>query len=261
MEPPSKKRRFQYREEQLYEEDERDSESAELRVSGSGSARKDEKKACTTSNDKGGSDEELEDENRTEDDEFQSDDESQSSSYISDAVDSEDEFGVHERYLQRQEDQYMDKAYKKAEEYEKKKEMVLEKAHSALEAERKAGKSIPIGPTDGGRWDLYSTEYLTHYFIEQHLGKKLHLYYNAVDLPRMDIELVFLGNGYLKLRVELNVLIREESSPKHARKPEIIEFSGIWISNEELKREREAYCASRMPSPEDSIASRLCGWD
>jgi hypothetical protein len=176
-----------------------------------------------------------------------------------------------------------------------------------LEEELKKGKSIPIGPIEGGSWNLYSTEYFSHYFVEVHSGKwlsfgelrndlkdalkwacepgqiyaQLHIYPDGhldtypfdpplqaalepimvKSLLNCDIELIFLGNGYLKLRVGLEVLINEKASLHHIHEPKMIEFSGIWISDEERRRLRASFRAPKPPPPKDSMASRLCGWD
>jgi hypothetical protein len=173
-----------------------------------------------------------------------------------------------------------------------------------LEAELRNGNSVPIGPLEGGSFELYSTEYMSHYFVEVHLGKRIHFGHRQYDeIPEMtcrpgpvhaeihiypeghldiypfdpplhasltpiivesmqdcDVELVFLGHGYLKVRIELDALLKGPSATQRVYEPKMIEFSGIYISDEEWKRQRqESY--RPPPSPRDSFASRLCGWD
>ena len=60
-----------------------------------------------------------------------------------------------------------------AEEFERGKETDVEQAYQDLETGLKAGKSFPIGPIDGGRWDLYSAEYFSHYFVQDNPSKVL----------------------------------------------------------------------------------------
>lgn len=77
-----------------------------------------------------------------------------------------------------------------------------------------------------------------------------------------NVELVFLGDGFLKLRVELDVSLKGWSTLHHICKPEMIEFSGIWISDKEWRRQRgELIRCHRSPSQKDSTAFCLCGWD
>ena len=80
----------------------------------------------------------------------------------------------------------MIEAKKRAEEFEKVKEVMVQEAQSVLDEELKTGKSIPIGPIEGSWWDLYSSEYLAHYFVEERLGKRLlfgKIYDNLGDIP------------------------------------------------------------------------------
>ena len=111
-------------------------------------------------------------ENEDEDDD---ENQSHSSSYISDPSDSADEDAAYRRYLQRKEDRYLAKAKKDAENYEIQKEVEVQKAYSVLDTALKTGQSVPIGPMKGGWWDLYSTEYFAHYFVEVHLSKRQNL--------------------------------------------------------------------------------------
>jgi hypothetical protein len=69
-------------------------------------------------------------------------------------------------------------------------------------------------------------------------------------------EIVFLGNGYLKLRVDVYLLTEEKSGAL----PDIIEFSGIYRSREGLKRQKEAAQRARQPSLRESMAASMGGW-
>ena len=134
---------------------------------------KDEEKACTALNDKGERIDELDDEDDKNDD-------GQSSSNVSKPADSADEDAAYDRYLI--------ESKKKAEEFKREHEAVVQEAYSHFQGELKKGKSIPIGLIEGGWWNLYSAEYLTHYFVEKHLGKRLRfgkLYDNIGDIPQL----------------------------------------------------------------------------
>jgi hypothetical protein len=207
-----------------------------------------------------------------------------------------------------EQNRYLAETRMKAEKFEREKEVEVQEAYSALEAALKTSRTVPIGPIDGGEWDLYSTEYLSHYFDEVHLGKRLRLgklYDNFGDIipgaicepgqvsaelhiypeghldiypfdpptqaslepvivkswQNHEVELIFLGNAYLKLRVELDVLMKGKPAQRHNREPKMIEFSGTWISDEERRRQRQEFIRShRPPSPGDSIAFSFCGW-
>jgi hypothetical protein len=69
----------------------------------------------------------------------------------------------------------------KADEFERGKEIDVQKADQVLEAALGAGKSVLIGPIDGGRWDLYSAEYFSHYFMEEQETKKLSFHKDVCD--------------------------------------------------------------------------------
>jgi len=285
-----------------------------VKMSGSGSdiedrktgedANEDEDKDRVEANedDEDGEDGEDEDEDEDEDDEDEDDDEeedeedeeydqSDSSSYISDPSNSGDEDAVAEAKM-------------KSDEFETRKEMEVQEAYSVLEAALKTGKTVPIGPIDGGRWDLYSTQFLSDPF-DAHSGKSLsfgcfyddledipgaacepgqlsaelhiypegHLDFFPFDPPahatlepvilkswqNHDVELIFLGDGYLKLRIDLDVIMGK-STPHHiGEQPKMIEFSGIWTSDEEWRRRRLE--SIRPPSPKDSIAASLLGYN
>ena len=68
-----------------------------------------------------------------------------------------------------------------------------------------------------------------------------------------EMEVVFLGNGFLKLKVELDLLLKGESTGS-----QMIEFSGIFDSDKERKRRREEWYRAQV-SPRESMAS-LNGW-
>ena len=76
-------------------------------------------------------------------------------------------------------------------------------------------------------------------------------------------EVVFLGDRYIKLKVELNVLLEGKSTPRHLGPPKMVEFSGIWCSDKEFKRKRaeDRLRHPRPPSPRETIASQLRGFD
>jgi hypothetical protein len=69
------------------------------------------------------------------------------------------------------------------------------------------------------------------------------------------VDVIFLGNGYLKLMVELSVVMKgKPAMPTGQREesPPVLEFWGIWISDEERIRERKSAIAGRhrkIPSP------------
>lgn len=71
-------------------------------------------------------------------------------------------------------------------------------------------------------------------------------------------EIIFLGGKYIKLKVELKVLMGTRRSQGSSYNSKMIEFSGIWISNEERGRQQKQ---ETPPSPKQSMASQLMGWD
>jgi hypothetical protein len=276
-----------------------------VEMSGSGSRLGDVEHGAAWNEDEG--DREIEDED--DEDEDDEEEQSHSDSYISDPTSSADEDAVYSRYLQRKEDRYLAEAKMKAKEFERGMETNVQQAYRVLEAALRAGKSVPIGPIDGGRWDLYSAEYFSHYFIEVQVTKvlsfhkndcydeaipeficgpdqvsgELHIYPEGhldiypfvppthaslelvvVKAARLDqdLEIIFLSDGYLKLKVKLDVLIKGESAPHDICDTKVIEFFGIWISDEEWRRQRqESFRSHHPPSPKDSMAAQLCGWD
>jgi hypothetical protein len=236
------------------------------------------------------------------------------SSYISDPRDSDDDSeAAYDRYLQRQqrqEDRYLAKEIEKQEESDRQKEAEVQKAYTALDEATRTGERIPIGPLrDEGFWDLYSSEYHSHYFEEVNLWKRisfgniyddipgftacgpgeiaaeLHIYpeahldfepftkpaYASLEpvtiqaVQGAEVDVTFLGNGYLKLRVDLDVLLgkgkpmgaRAESSD-YRKNSGTVEFVGIWKSIEQWKRERDEWRRpTEPPSPKDSMAARM----
>ncbi|KAL1968654.1 hypothetical protein VTN77DRAFT_1480 [Rasamsonia byssochlamydoides] len=89
----------------------------------------------------------------------------------------------------------------------------------------------------------------------------------------VEVEVIFLGNGFLKLRVELDFLLKEHRILRATRasnsytnnsQSKIIEFAGVWKSNAERRRER-AKRFRRNQSSSPTIATRMtdplyCGW-
>lgn len=237
---------------------------------------------------------EDEDENKDEDehededeDEDDGEDESEDESYDED--ESEDWNG----------DRYLAKLKNEMKEFEREKEIEVQKAYSALEAAYKLNEIIPIGLLTEGRWELYSSEYFSHYFDEAHSGKYLfsnkfhydsegnkqecgpgqisaelniypegHLSIYPIHLPsqaafepvtiksneHQTLEIIFLGERYIKLKVELEVLMGKQRLQGTSYNPEMIEFSGIWISHEEQRKQR---MQKPPPSPKESWASQF----
>jgi hypothetical protein len=292
-----------------------------VEILGSGSKLRDVERGAACNGDEGGGEIEDEDdededgENEDGEDEDDEEEQSDSDSYISDPTSGADEEAVYDRYLQRKaylqrkEDRYLAEAKMKEEEFERGKETDVQQAHQTLEAALVVGKSVPIGPIDGGRWELYSAEYFSHYFVleqptkvlsfqkngnydedmpdficgpgqasgELHIYPEGHLDIYPFTLPTQaslepvvvraagldqDLEIIFLGDGYLKLKVELDILIKGKSAPHAICEPKVIEFFGIWISDEEQRRRlEESFRTHRPSSPKNSMAAQMCGWD
>jgi hypothetical protein len=80
------------------------------------------------------------------------------------------------------------------------------------------------------------------------------------------VNLFFFGSGYLKLSVELALLLRGKSSDSGAAgdesgESEMIVFWGKWVSDEERRRRRlEASKRSPPPSPKWSVAESMLPW-
>lgn len=84
----------------------------------------------------------------------------------------------------------------------------------------------------------------------------------AVGSVDVFLNVIFLGDSYLKLRVELAILIEEKTESYQTGESPVMEFSGIWVSDEERSTlVEERLRQAQPPSPRNSFASQLCGWD
>jgi hypothetical protein len=70
-------------------------------------------------------------------------------------------------------------------------------------------------------------------------------------------EIVFLGKGFLKLWVDVYRLAKGESWDLS----DIVRFSMIYRGRESSMRQKEAYQKARQPSPRESMAASMGGWD
>ena len=62
---------------------------------------------------------------------------------------------------------------KEEQQYEHVHELKVQAALASLQENINTGVTVPIGPIDGGRFELYSAAYLDHYYVEVQVGKSM----------------------------------------------------------------------------------------
>lgn len=114
-----------------------------------------------------------------------------------------------------------------------------------LSSWRAPGSSEPNTGQLGGHLNVYPQGYVNFdpFYPPTHASLEPVVIHSVLG---QQIEVTFLGKGYLKVTVELDLLLHGKSAPPPAtlssvRQRKMIEFCGIFISHEEWKRGRPTH--------------------